>query len=133
MILLSFDTEEFDVPREHGVEISLDEAMKISVTGTCKILDILQSNSVKATFFCTTNFAENAPQVMQRIINEGHEVAAHGCDHWRPQEQVSCFADKFYSKTHLEKEKSIDKARKSLERYGEEGLRRFEHWCEQFL
>lgn len=49
------------------------------------------------------------------------------------EEQVICFADKFYSKTHLEKEKSIDKARKSLERYGEEGLRRFEHWCEQFL
>lgn len=98
MILLSFDTEEFDVPREHGVEISLDEAMKISVTGTCKILDILQSNSVKATFFCTTNFAENAPQVMQRIINEGHEVAAHGCDHWRPQE-----SDVHLSKATLEK------------------------------
>ena len=25
MILLSFDTEEFDVPREHGVDFSLDE------------------------------------------------------------------------------------------------------------
>ncbi|WP_281643952.1 HD domain-containing protein [Bacteroides zoogleoformans] len=49
------------------------------------------------------------------------------------EEQVICFADKFYSKTHLEKEKSIDKARKSLERYGEEGLRRFDHWCEEFL
>lgn len=85
MILLSFDTEEFDVPREHGVEFSLEEAMKVSVHGTCKILDILRSNKVKATFFCTTNFAEHAPQVMQRIIDEGHEVAAHGCDHWRPQ------------------------------------------------
>ena len=29
MILLSFDTEEFDVPREHGVDFPLDEAMKI--------------------------------------------------------------------------------------------------------
>lgn len=86
MILLSFDTEEFDVPREHGVEFSLEEAMKISIYGTCKILDILKNNGVKATFFCTTNFAENAPQVMQRIINEGHEVAAHGCDHRHPQE-----------------------------------------------
>lgn len=85
MILLSFDTEEFDVPREHGVEFSLDEAMKVSIYGTCKILDCLQKNEVKATFFCTTNFAENAPLVMQRIIDEGHEVAAHGCDHWHPQ------------------------------------------------
>ena len=29
MILLSFDTEEFDVPREHDVDFPLDEAMKV--------------------------------------------------------------------------------------------------------
>ena len=34
MILLSFDTEEFDVPREHGVDFSLEEGMKVSVEGT---------------------------------------------------------------------------------------------------
>lgn len=49
------------------------------------------------------------------------------------EEQIICFADKFYSKTHLEKEKSVGKARKSIERYGEAGLQRFERWCEQFL
>ena len=49
------------------------------------------------------------------------------------EEQVICFADKFYSKTHLEKEKSVEKARKSLERYGEKGVRRFDNWCELFL
>ena len=68
MILLSFDTEEFDVPREHGVDYPLDEAMKVSVYGTNRILDCLLRNDVKATFFCTTNFAENAPEVMKRII-----------------------------------------------------------------
>ena len=61
MILLSFDTEEFDVPREHGVDFPLDEAMKVSVYGTNRILDCLKKNGVKATFFCTSNFAENAP------------------------------------------------------------------------
>ena len=75
MILLSFDTEEFDVPREHGVDFPLDEAMKVSVYGTNKILDCLKKNGVKATFFCTSNFAENAPEVMRRIMDEGHEVA----------------------------------------------------------
>ena len=34
MILLSFDTEEFDVPREHGVDFPLDKAMEVSVYGT---------------------------------------------------------------------------------------------------
>lgn len=49
------------------------------------------------------------------------------------EEQVVCFADKFYSKTHLDREKSVEKARKSLERYGQAGLERFDRWCEQFL
>ena len=84
MILLSFDTKEFDVPREHGVEYSLEEGMKVSIFGTNRILDTLKENNVKATFFCTGNFAENAPEVIKRIIEEGHEVACHGVDHWRP-------------------------------------------------
>ncbi len=84
-ILLSFDTEEFDVPREHGVDFSLEEGMKVSVHGTNRILDCLKQNGVKATFFCTANFAKHAPNVMKRIMDEGHEVACHGVDHWRPQ------------------------------------------------
>lgn len=85
MVLLSFDTEEFDVPREHGVDYQLHEAMEVSVYGTNLILDCLKECAVKATFFCTTTFAENAPQVIARILSEGHEVAAHGCDHWNPK------------------------------------------------
>ena len=49
------------------------------------------------------------------------------------EEQVICFADKFYSKTHLEKEKSVEKALKSISRYGEDGIIRFKGWCERFL
>ena len=86
MILLSFDIEEFDVPREHGVDYSLEEGMKVSVEGTNRILDTLKSNDVRATFFCTANFAKNAPEVMRRIIDEGHEVTCHGVDHFEPKE-----------------------------------------------
>lgn len=49
-ILLSFDTEEFDVPREHGVNFSLEEGMKVSKFGTNRILDCLKQNQVRATF-----------------------------------------------------------------------------------
>ena len=85
-ILLSFDTEEFDVPREHGVDYdTLKEGMEVSKYGTNRILDCLEECGVRGTFFCTTNFATHAPEVMQRIINGGHEVAAHGCDHWNPK------------------------------------------------
>ena len=86
MILLSFDTEEFDVPREHGVTFSLEEGMEVSKEGLRRILGCLKTNDVKATFFCTGNFAEHAPEMMQRIVDEGHEVACHGVDHWQPKE-----------------------------------------------
>src|SRR5574344_1852774 len=85
MVLLSFDTEEFDVPREHGVDFSLEQGMEVSVYGIGKILDGLKKRGVIATFFCTSNFAENAPSLMKRIMDEGHEVACHGCDHWSPK------------------------------------------------
>ena len=49
------------------------------------------------------------------------------------EEQVICFADKFFSKTHLDKEKSVEKALKSISRYGEEGVERFKTWCGMFL
>ena len=48
------------------------------------------------------------------------------------EEQVICFADKFFSKTHLDAEKSVESARKSIAHYGEEGLQRFDHWRELF-
>ena len=87
MVLLSFDTEEFDVPREHGVDFdTLREGMAVSVEGTNRILDVLKAEGVKATFFCTGNFAEHAPATMRRIMDEGHEVACHGVDHWQPKD-----------------------------------------------
>lgn len=49
------------------------------------------------------------------------------------EEQIVCFADKFFSKTKLDKEKSVEKALKSLLKHGDEGVKRFEQWCEQFL
>ena len=49
------------------------------------------------------------------------------------EEQLICFADKFFSKTKLGKEKKIDKVRTSLSKYGEETLKQFDAWCKLFL
>jgi len=49
------------------------------------------------------------------------------------EEQLICFSDKFYSKTHPEKEKSVDKVRKNLSKYGEDSVRIFDNWCRIFL
>lgn len=85
-VMLSFDVEEFDVPREQGVEISLVESVRLSEKGLHRILDLLAAHKCKATFFCTVNFATLAPDAIKRIIHDGHEIAAHGCDHWNPTE-----------------------------------------------
>lgn len=49
------------------------------------------------------------------------------------EEQVICFADCFFSKTHLSEEKSVDRIRKSLQKYGDRSVSQFDQWCELFL
>lgn len=44
------------------------------------------------------------------------------------EEKVICYADKFFSKTHLDREKTIEQAEKSLSKFGEEGVLRFREW-----
>lgn len=78
MILLSFDIEEFDAPLEHGVELPFEEQMRTSVEGTRKILACLARHRVKATFFCTANFALHAKDLILDIQKGGHEIASHG-------------------------------------------------------
>ena len=89
---LTFDFEECDLPRESGIDFSLDEGMAVSAEGANVVLDVLERRGVKATFFCTLNFADRAPEIMRRIIAGGHEVAAHGVDHFRrsPDDPWAC-------------------------------------------
>lgn len=48
------------------------------------------------------------------------------------EEELICYADKFFSKSHLEEEKTLEQAEKSVAKHGEEGLARFRHWAELF-
>jgi len=50
-----------------------------------------------------------------------------------PEEEVICFCDKFFSKSHPHKVKSPAEARASLQPFGEHGLQRFDAWCKKFL
>ena len=49
-----------------------------------------------------------------------------------PEEKLICFADKFYSKSHPEKVKTVEQIRKSLSRYGEESLARWDEMVKLF-
>ena len=48
------------------------------------------------------------------------------------EEQVVCYADKFYSKTHPGRERTIDEAQRSLQKFGWDGVRRFMRWVDMF-
>jgi len=49
------------------------------------------------------------------------------------EEQLICFADKFFSKTRPEKEKTVDKIKKNLSKHGEDSVKKFDDWCKLFL
>ena len=49
------------------------------------------------------------------------------------EEKIVCFADKFYSKTRPNEEKTIEQAENSLAKFGQEGVDIFREWCRLFL
>ncbi len=48
---------------------------------TPKILDILESKGIKATFFVIGKNVEQYPEIVKRAYEEGHYIANHGYDH----------------------------------------------------
>jgi len=76
-ILLTFDIEEFDMPIEFGMEISDEEIFERSFTGTKRILELVNSKNIIATFFITPRFAMRYPKLIKEISKK-HEVALHG-------------------------------------------------------
>ena len=49
------------------------------------------------------------------------------------EEQIICFSDCFFSKTRLGEERSVEKVRQSLSKFGEDSVRQFDKWCAKFL
>src|SRR5438094_370359 len=60
---------------EHQVAITLDDGP--DPRWTPKILDILKAANVKAAFFLVGVNAERYPNLVRRIVNEGHEIGNH--------------------------------------------------------
>ena len=71
-LLLTVDTE-LDLPPVLNSTKGMEE---LSV-----LLDFLREENVKATFFTTSRVAELFPEIMIRIVSEGHELAAHSVNH----------------------------------------------------
>ncbi|WP_288318598.1 HDIG domain-containing metalloprotein [Xylanibacter caecicola] len=48
------------------------------------------------------------------------------------EEKIICYADKFFSKTRLDTEKTVEQAARSLAKFGDEGVGRFMEWSRMF-
>ena len=70
---------------------------------------------------------------LQQIVEQELPLPHRDMQPMSMEEQIICFADKFFSKTRLDTEKTIEQARRSLEKFGAEGLKKFDAWCEMFL
>lgn len=71
---------------------------------TFRILDMFAEHGVKGTFFTLGWVAERHPQLVKRIVSDGHEIASHGWEHVRVNTQ-----------TPAEFRKDIDRTRKFLQ------------------
>jgi len=68
------------------------------------LLEMLEEHRTKATFFTLGWIAERYPQLIDRIVNSGHELASHGYGHERASDlsEVAFYADIIRAKQILE-------------------------------
>lgn len=74
-----FDTYFVKDTDEKVMYLTFDEGYEQGYTG--EILDILKDNNVKATFFITSHYLNSQPDLVKRMVDEGHLVANHTVNH----------------------------------------------------
>lgn len=83
---MTVDVEDyFQVSAFEGVVQKKDwDSISLRVgDNTNRLLDLFAKNNVKSTFFTLGWVAQRCPEVIKRIVNEGHELASHGLAHQR--------------------------------------------------
>lgn len=50
-------------------------------SGTERILDLLRRHGSRATFFILGQVVQEHPDLVRRMVDEGHEIGCHGMDH----------------------------------------------------
>ncbi len=73
----------------NGIYMGNSESKKVYLTFdsgyeagyTEKILEVLKQNNVKATFFITAHYVNTQPDLVKRMIDEGHIVGNHTVNH----------------------------------------------------
>ncbi|QJW48273.1 polysaccharide deacetylase family protein [bacterium BFN5] len=66
-------------PSQPTVFLTFDDSGNERQVG--ELLDVLQNNQVKSTFFLTGDWVYRNPELVRRIANAGHEIANHSFSH----------------------------------------------------
>lgn len=69
---------------------------------------------------------------LEQVIREDLPLPAQDYCPRTIEEQIICYADKFYSKSHLNETLPIDKVRYNIWKYGSDGIKRFDEWSKMF-
>lgn len=64
-----------------GYEYTATDANGKSYRVTERILDVLKEKNVKAVFFVTMHYVKSQPDLVQRMVDEGHAVGNHSNTH----------------------------------------------------
>ncbi len=70
---------QFIAPKEKKIYLTFDEGYENGNSAT--ILDILKEKNVQAVFFVTLEYVKANPELIQRMIDEGHIVGNHSAGH----------------------------------------------------
>lgn len=69
----------FIVPDSNKIYLTFDEGYENGRTSD--ILDVLKEKNVQTVFFVTSPYVKQNPDLIQRMIDEGHTVGAHSVTH----------------------------------------------------
>ena len=68
-----------DEPEKKVIYLTIDEGYEYGCSS--RILDTLKEKNVHAVFFVTKSYAKQCPDLVKRMIDEGHEVGNHSVTH----------------------------------------------------
>ena len=68
----------------------------------------------------------------EQIIEQGFPLPPEDFIPETLEEQIVCYADKFYSKSHPDRNLTIAQTAQSLEKFGHAGVLKFLGWAERF-
>lgn len=77
--LKKYDAYYVGNPNEKKIYLTFDAGFENGYTP--KILDILKKNNVKAAFFLVGNYIKTNPELVKRMVEEGHIVGNHTFSH----------------------------------------------------